>query len=53
MGSLGAMVKGSSERYRQGGAESAGTGKLVLFMLVVLVLVALDLVGNYQMFLLV
>lgn len=29
MGSLGAMVKGSSERYRQGGAESAGTGKLV------------------------
>jgi IMP dehydrogenase len=29
MGSLGAMVKGSSERYRQGGAETAGTGKLV------------------------
>jgi IMP dehydrogenase len=28
MGSLGAMVKGSSERYRQGDAES-GTGKLV------------------------
>jgi len=29
MGSLGAMVKGSSERYRQGGAEATGTGKLV------------------------
>ncbi len=28
MGSLGAMVKGSSERYRQGGA-AMGTGKLV------------------------
>lgn len=28
MGSLGAMVKGSSERYRQSGVES-GTGKLV------------------------
>jgi IMP dehydrogenase len=28
MGSLGAMVKGSSERYRQGG-EEAGNGKLV------------------------
>jgi len=28
MGSLGAMVKGSSERYRQAG-ESGGTGKLV------------------------
>jgi IMP dehydrogenase len=28
MGSLGAMVKGSSERYRQGG-EDAGNGKLV------------------------
>jgi IMP dehydrogenase len=28
MGSLGAMVKGSSERYRQAGTE-AGTGKLV------------------------
>ena len=28
MGSLGAMVKGSSERYRQG-AEEAGPGKLV------------------------
>jgi IMP dehydrogenase len=28
MGSLGAMVKGSSERYRQSGGE-AGTGKLV------------------------
>ena len=29
MGSLGAMVKGSSERYRQSGVEVAGTGKLV------------------------
>jgi IMP dehydrogenase len=29
MGSLGAMVKGSSERYRQGGVETTGTGKLV------------------------
>jgi IMP dehydrogenase len=29
MGSLGAMVKGSSERYRQKGVEEAGTGKLV------------------------
>jgi IMP dehydrogenase len=30
MGSLGAMVKGSSERYRQGGREDAsGNGKLV------------------------
>lgn len=29
MGSLGAMVKGSSERYRQAGHETGGTGKLV------------------------
>jgi len=29
MGSLGAMVKGSSERYRQKGVEETGTGKLV------------------------
>ncbi|MEQ8786577.1 MAG: IMP dehydrogenase [Pirellulaceae bacterium] len=29
MGSLGAMVKGSSERYRQSGGEAGGTGKLV------------------------
>ncbi|QDU91313.1 Inosine-5'-monophosphate dehydrogenase [Pirellulimonas nuda] len=29
MGSLGAMVHGSSERYRQGGAERQGKGKLV------------------------
>jgi IMP dehydrogenase len=29
MGSLGAMVKGSSERYRQGGSEETGNGKLV------------------------
>jgi IMP dehydrogenase len=29
MGSLGAMVKGSSERYRQTGGQSGGTGKLV------------------------
>jgi IMP dehydrogenase len=29
MGSLGAMVKGSSERYRQKGVEEKGTGKLV------------------------
>jgi IMP dehydrogenase len=29
MGSLGAMVKGSSERYRQAGKETGGTGKLV------------------------
>jgi IMP dehydrogenase len=29
MGSLGAMVKGSSERYRQPGTENAGPGKLV------------------------
>jgi IMP dehydrogenase len=29
MGSLGAMVKGSSERYRQGGSEEASNGKLV------------------------
>jgi IMP dehydrogenase len=29
MGSLGAMVKGSSERYRQAGMETTGTGKLV------------------------
>jgi len=27
MGSLGAMVKGSSERYRQGGADDEGKGK--------------------------
>ncbi|HEX6960334.1 MAG TPA: IMP dehydrogenase, partial [Lacipirellula sp.] len=29
MGSLGAMVKGSSERYRQGGREDTSNGKLV------------------------
>ena len=29
MGSLGAMVKGSSERYRQKGDSESGTGKLV------------------------
>ncbi|MEX2173726.1 MAG: IMP dehydrogenase [Pirellulaceae bacterium] len=29
MGSLGAMVKGSSERYRQAGGSDGGTGKLV------------------------
>jgi IMP dehydrogenase len=29
MGSLGAMVKGSSERYRQAGNDNAGPGKLV------------------------